>query len=302
MNDNSKPKTVRCAIYCRKSSSENIDRDGNSLDIQRECCRDFINVHKHEGWVALERTYEDGGYSGGSMDRPELTCMLDDIKAGHIDRVVVYKFDRLSRSVRDFGNIMQILEHHKVEFAAATQPIDSGTSIGKMMINMLMSFAQFERDLVSERMRDFWRKRIGTRKMRDSDIPYGLRRSDHNPDLLIEHEEELAMMRQIIELFGKNYGRDKVASTLNKAGFRTRKGAKWVPQSLKHVVYTTLRFVRDTPEFKYVHDALVRGTGFYRVCNIDGPRLVKINPAHWGGWRNRVEIEDIEAGVVEQTA
>lgn len=297
------PRTVRCAIYCRKSAAEKLDREGNSLDVQRNACLDFISAHRSEGWVALPRTYEDIGFSGGNMNRPDLQCLLADVKSGLIDRVVVYKFDRISRSVCDFSNIIKQLNAHGAEFSAATQPIDTGTSIGRMLVNILASFAQFERELISERMTDVYRRKKASGKIdRDRDIPYGLRRSANDPNQLVENEDEIKMLRFMVEQFGRGYGRDKVATLTNKAGYRMRHGKEWHPQAMIASLYVALRFMRDTPEFNLIHDSLTRKTGFYRVCNIDGARLVKLNPRDTCGWRRRVEVKDIEAGAVEQPA
>lgn len=147
-------KRVRCAIYTRKSSEDGLSQEFNSLDAQRESGESYIASHKGEGWVCLPERYDDGGYSGGNMDRPGLKRLLEDIERGEIDVVVIYKLDRLTRSIRDFAQIMEAFESQGVAIAAVTQPINSGDSMGRLMVHVLMSFAQFERELASERTRD----------------------------------------------------------------------------------------------------------------------------------------------------
>ena len=146
--------TVRCAIYTRKSTDEGLDREFNSLDAQRESADAYIASQKHEGWIALPDRYDDGGYSGGSMDRPALRRLLTDIEAGKVDVVLVYKVDRLSRSLLDFARLMETFDRHKAAFVSVTQQFNSSTSMGKLTLNVLLSFAQFEREVISERTRD----------------------------------------------------------------------------------------------------------------------------------------------------
>ena len=148
------PVTVRCAIYTRKSTEDGLEQEFNSLDAQREAGEAYIASQKSEGWVCLPDHYDDGGFSGGNMDRPALQRLLADIEAGKIDCIVVYKVDRLSRSLIDFSKIMEVLERHKVSFVSVTQQFNTSTSMGRLMLNVLLSFAQFEREMISERTRD----------------------------------------------------------------------------------------------------------------------------------------------------
>ncbi len=151
---NSPPKAVRCAIYTRKSTEEGLEQEFNSLHAQREVAEAFIASQRHEGWVCLPQHYDDGGYSGGSMERPALRRLLDDIRATKVDCVVVYKVDRLSRSLLDFAQMMQTFERHGVAFASVTQQLNTRTSMGRLVLNVLLSFAQFEREMIAERTRD----------------------------------------------------------------------------------------------------------------------------------------------------
>ena len=145
---------VRCAIYTRKSTEEGLEQDFNSLDAQREAGEAFILSQKHEGWVILPTHYDDGGYSGGTLERPALQRLLDDIRGSKVDVVVVYKIDRLTRSLLDFAKIVEVLDAHGVSFVSVTQAFNTATSMGRLTLNVLLSFAQFEREVTGERIRD----------------------------------------------------------------------------------------------------------------------------------------------------
>ena len=144
----------RCATYTRKSSEEGLEQDFNSLDAQREACEAYIQSQAGEGWELVRARYDDGGYSGGTLDRPGLTRLLEDIDAGKIDTVVVYKVDRLTRSLGDFAKIVEIFDAHEASFVSVTQQFNTTTSMGRLTLNMLLSFAQFEREVTGERIRD----------------------------------------------------------------------------------------------------------------------------------------------------
>jgi site-specific DNA recombinase len=147
-------RVIRCAIYTRKSSEEGLEQSFNSLDAQREACQAYIASQRHEGWRATETQYDDGGYSGGNIDRPALSRLLEDINAGKIDTVVVYKVDRLTRSLSDFAKIIESFDAHHVSFVSVTQQFNTTTSMGRLTLNVLLSFAQFEREVTGERIRD----------------------------------------------------------------------------------------------------------------------------------------------------
>src|ERR1700741_4015229 len=146
--------TVRCAFYTRKSSEEGLEQEFNSLQAQREACEAFITSQRHEGWVCLRAAYDDGGFSGATMGRPALQRLLADITAGHVDIVVVYKIDRLTRSLADFAKIVEILDARSASFVSVTQQFNTTTSMGRLTLNVLLSFAQFEREVIGERIRD----------------------------------------------------------------------------------------------------------------------------------------------------
>lgn len=147
-------KTLRCAIYTRKSSKEGLDQSFNSLDAQREACAAFILSQRHEGWTEIATKYDDGGYSGGNMNRPALQALVEDIDAGLVDSVVVYKVDRLTRSLADFAKIVDQFDEKKISFVSVTQQFNTTTSMGRLTLNVLLSFAQFEREVTGERIRD----------------------------------------------------------------------------------------------------------------------------------------------------
>ena len=152
--EQSKPKVRRCAIYTRKSSEEGLEQDFNSLHAQREACEAFIKSQASEGWKLIKTAYDDGGLSGGTMERPALQRLLADIGEGLIDVVVVYKVDRLTRSLADFAKMVELFDAHGVSFVAVTQQFNTTTSMGRLTLNVLLSFAQFEREVTGERIRD----------------------------------------------------------------------------------------------------------------------------------------------------
>jgi site-specific DNA recombinase len=147
-------KSLRCAIYTRKSTQEGLEQEFNSLDAQREAGEAYIKSQKHENWILLPKQYDDGGFSGGSLERPALHSLIADIKKGLIDVVVVYKVDRLSRSLHDFAKLVEIFEKHNVSFVSVTQQFNTTSSMGRLTLNILLSFAQFEREVIGERVRD----------------------------------------------------------------------------------------------------------------------------------------------------
>ncbi|HEX03986.1 MAG TPA: recombinase family protein, partial [Bacteroidetes bacterium] len=145
---------VRCAIYTRKSTEEGLEKEFNTLDAQRESGEAYIASQKNEGWICLPDRYDDGGFTGGNIDRPALQRLLEDVKAGKVGCIVTYKIDRLSRSLMDFAKIVEILETHNATFVSVTQRFSTNDSMGRLTLNILLSFAQFEREIISERTRD----------------------------------------------------------------------------------------------------------------------------------------------------
>src|ERR1041384_2618978 len=147
-------KMVRCAIYTRVSTDQGLDQDFNSLDAQSDASQAYIRSQAHAGWTMLRSKYDDGGFSGGNIDRPALQQLLADVRAGKIDVIVVYKVDRLTRSLADFAKLVELFDEHDVSFVSVTQQFNTTTSMGRLTLNVLLSFAQFEREVTSERIRD----------------------------------------------------------------------------------------------------------------------------------------------------
>src|SRR6266446_1100710 len=191
-------KVFRCAIYTRKSSEEGLEQDFNSLHAQRESCDAYIKSQRHEGWTPLPALYDDGGYSGGSTDRPALKRLLADIQTHLIDVVVVYKVDRLTRSLADFAKIVEIFDAAGVSFVSVTQQFNTTTSMGRLTLNVLLSFAQFEREVTGERIRD----KIAASKQKGmwmgGWVPIGYDRKDRT---LTINETEAVTVRTIFDLF-----------------------------------------------------------------------------------------------------
>ena len=196
--DAGRHRSVRCAIYTRKSTEEGLDQAFNSLDAQREACAAYILSQQHEGWTELSEHYDDGGFSGGSMERPGLAALLEDIRAGRIDTVVVYKVDRLTRSLTDFARIVEQFEGQGVSFVSVTQQFNTTTSMGRLTLNVLLSFAQFEREVTAERIRD----KIAASKKKGmwmgGVVPMGYR-VEHRK--LVIEPETAASVQRIFELY-----------------------------------------------------------------------------------------------------
>jgi len=149
-----KRRTLRCAIYTRKSTEEGLEQTFNTLDAQRDAAEAFIRSQREEGWVVLPDKYDDGGFTGANMDRPALKKLLQDVGDGLVDCVMVYKVDRLTRSLLDFARIMDVLDKHGVNFVSVTQQFNTTGSLGRLTLNILLSFAQFEREMIAERTKD----------------------------------------------------------------------------------------------------------------------------------------------------
>jgi site-specific DNA recombinase len=195
---------LRCAIYTRKSTEEGLDQEFNSLDAQREAAEAFIQSQRREGWMALPESYDDGGFTGANMDRPALARLLRAVEAGELDCVVVYKVDRLSRSLLDFTRMLSVFEKHNVSFVAVTQQFNTSTSLGRLTLNILLSFAQFERELIGERTRD---KMSAARKKGKWTGGYPLLGYDIVPGggRLVINETEANRVRAIFAMF-ESYG------------------------------------------------------------------------------------------------
>ena len=222
------PSQVRCAVYTRKSTSEGLDQEFNSLDAQREAAEAFIASQAHEGWICLPTRYDDGGFSGATIDRPALRRLLADIEAGKIDCVVTYKVDRLSRSLLDFAKLMETFDKHQVSFASVTQQFNTAQSMGRLVLNVLLSFAQFEREIISERTRD---KMAATRRKGKWSGGRPLLGYDLDPlhRKLVVNEEEASRVREIFRLFLKKRALWPVVKELHHRGWRAQVAGQPAP-------------------------------------------------------------------------
>jgi len=219
---------LRCAVYTRKSSEEGLEMQFNSLDAQREAALAYIESQKHEGWTLVPDRYDDGGFSGGSMERPGLQRLLRDVEAGRIDVVVVYKVDRLSRALGDFARIVEIFERHNVSFVSVTQAFNTTSSMGRLTLNILLSFAQFEREVIGERIRDKFAASRRKGMWMGGIPPLGY---DVRERRLVVNESEAALVRLIFSRFLQLGSATELAHKLRSAGHRTK---SWVTQDGKH--------------------------------------------------------------------
>jgi DNA invertase Pin-like site-specific DNA recombinase len=191
-------KRRRCAIYTRKSTEAGLEQDFNSLDAQREACEAYVKSQAHERWILLPQAYDDGGLSGGTLDRPALRSLLADIEAGLVDVVVVYKVDRLTRSLLDFAKLVERFETGGVSFVSVTQQFNTTTSMGRLTLNVLLSFAQFEREVISERIRDKVAQSKAKGIWMGGPVPLGYDLG--NRELLV-NPQEAELVRQIFALY-----------------------------------------------------------------------------------------------------
>ena len=212
-------KKIRCAIYTRKSSEDGLEQEFNSLHAQREACAAYIASQKHEGWVMLPDAYDDGGLSGGSLERPALQRLLDDMQDGRVDQIVVYKIDRLTRSLADFAKIVDVLDAAGASFVSVTQSFNTATSMGRLTLNMLLSFAQFEREVTAERIRD----KIAASKRKGlwmgGKVPLG-----YDPDgrTLRVNEHEARTIRTLYDLYERLGTIREVKAEADRMGLRSR--------------------------------------------------------------------------------
>jgi site-specific DNA recombinase len=209
----------RCAIYTRKSSEEGLDKEFNSLDAQREAGKNKILSQRHEGWELINEHYDDGGISGGTMERPALQRMIDDIKAGKIDIVLVYKIDRLSRSMLDFLGMIKFFDEHNVSFVSVTQDLNTDTAMGRLVLNVLQSFAQFEREIASERIKD----KIALSKQRGmwmgGTIPLGYDAIDSKLHVI---EDEANIVRFLFDSFIETSSPTETIKLAKTQGYKTK--------------------------------------------------------------------------------
>src|SRR3954469_17945207 len=211
-------KAVRCAIYTRVSTDQGLEQDFNSLDAQYDASQAYIRSQAHAGWTLVRSKYDDGGFSGGDTDRPALQRLLEDIRSGKIDVIVVYKVDRLTRSLADFAKLVELFDQHSVSFVSVTQQFNTTTSMGRLTLNVLLSFAQFEREVIGERVRD----KIAASKRKGiwvgGTVPLGYRTANKK---LVVVPEDAATVRLIFKRYLELGSIGALAQDLDRRGIRT---------------------------------------------------------------------------------
>ncbi len=214
-------KKLRCAVYTRKSTDEGLEKEFNTLDAQREACEAYVASQRAEGWTLVRDRYDDGGFSGGTLERPALKRLLADIEQGLVDVIVVYKIDRLSRSLMDFAKLVETMEAHGVTFVSVTQSFNTTTSMGRLTLNILLSFAQFEREVIGERIRD----KVAASKARGmwmgGKVPLGYDVANRK---LVVNEPEAARVRRVFELFVETGSGVETVRRLQAEGVTAKSG------------------------------------------------------------------------------
>lgn len=258
-------KKVRCAIYTRKASEEGLEQDFNSLDAQREACEAYIKSQMHEGWILLEKQYNDGGYSGGTMERPAFKALLKDIENDKIDIVVVYKVDRLTRSLMDFSKIIDVFDRHETSFVSITQQFNTTTSMGRLTLNILLSFAQFEREVTGERIRD----KIAASKKKGmwmgGKVPLGYIKEDKK---LVIHKEDAKRVQMIFDKYLELKSVPKLMQYLKENEIKTKTDKYFSKGQLYHLLVNKVYIGKITHKDKVYegeHDAIISEEIFEEV-------------------------------------
>ena len=248
----------RCVIYCRKSSSDGLDRDYTSIDCQTDTCKSYIERHANDGWRFTGTVYADGGYSGGTTDRPDFQRMMDSVRMGEIDIIVIYKLDRISRNKRDFWNLVHELQQHGVAIETATQFIEMKTSGGRAATGVMMDFAEYEREIDSERILGQIRAARMAGRWACGKTPYGYMKSQH-AELLV-HEEHAKRVRFIFDRYIVVKSARQVAIELNNKFGEKEPGIPWrtthVYRTIENIVYKGYVAYHDH-EYKGIHEPLV---------------------------------------------
>jgi site-specific DNA recombinase len=252
----------RCAVYTRKSSEEGLDREFNSLDAQREACEAYICSQKAEGWALVPDRYDDGGFSGGTLERPALARLLADVAAGRIDIVVVYKIDRLSRSLMDFTKLVEVFDRHGTTFVSITQSFNTNNSMGRLTLNMLLSFAQFEREVIGERIRDKFAASRRKGMWMGGRTPLGYAVVDRK---LVVHEADAVLVRRIFKRFLSLGSVTLLQRELAADGVMTKQGAP----------------LDKTRLYKLLHNQVYIGMAMHKGTAHPGEHQAIIDQALW---------------------
>lgn len=265
--DRTSRKRLRCAIYTRVSTDHGLDQDFNSLDAQREAAEAYIKSQAHEGWSLIKTAYDDGGFSGGSIERPAVQRLLTDIRSGAIDIVVVYKVDRLTRSLADFAKLVELFDAHQVSFVSVTQAFNTTNSMGRLTLNVLLSFAQFEREVTSERIRD----KIGASKKRGlwvgGMVPLGYASQDKRLTVV---EEEAERVRLIFRRYRDLGSLDKVLRDLREKGIVTKVRSLSNGRTIGGIPFTRGPLAYLLRNRFYIGEVVYRGT----VCPAEHDPIV----------------------------
>lgn len=258
-------KKVRCAIYTRKSSEEGLEQNFNSLDAQREACEAYIKSQMHEGWFLLDKQYNDGGFSGGTMERPAFKELLKDIENDKIDIVVVYKVDRLTRSLMDFSKIIDVFDRHETSFVSITQQFNTTTSMGRLTLNILLSFAQFEREVTGERIRD----KIAASKKKGmwmgGKVPLGYLKEDKK---LVVHNEDAQKVQMLFDKYLELKSVPKLMHYLKENKIKTKTDKYFSKGQLYHLLANKIYIGKITHKDKVYdgeHDAIICDETFEKV-------------------------------------
>lgn len=234
---------MRCAIYTRKSTDDARDSQLKSVDNQRDLCAKYIESQAAEGWSLLPDRYDDEGFGGGNMKRPALERLMADVRTGAVDAIVVYKIDRLSRSLRDFANIIDAFDRAGVSFYSTTQQFSTTTSMGRLTLNILLTFAQFEREMIGERTRDWVAGAKARGIWTSGPPPYGYRLENKR---LAVHDERAEVVRFIFRRFARLGVFADVAEEVNCQGHRNRRGARFDGRLIKAVL-TNRTYLGESP-------------------------------------------------------
>jgi len=273
-------KIINCAIYTRKSVSDGLERDFTTLDAQRESCESYIASQKNEGWICLPEEYDDGGFTGANTDRPALQRMMTDIKAGKINCVVVYKVDRLSRSLLDFAELLSAFEEHGVTFVSVTQHFNTQNSMGRLTLNILLSFAQFEREIISERTRD----KMGAAKKKGKwiggrpPLGYNIDKEKHK---LVINQKEAELVRRIFNTYIERRSLTSATMIINDLGLTTKQhtsetgrkfgGIQFTSNGLQRLLRNPLyigKVLYQDEQYVGEHEAIISEEAFQKAQSI----------------------------------
>ena len=282
-------RTIRCAIYTRKSTDEGLAQEFNSLDAQREAAEAYIASQKHEGWTLIPDAYDDGGFTGANMDRPALRRLLADIEADKVDCVVVYKVDRLSRSLLDFARIVEIFENHRVSFVSVTQQLNSSSSMGRLTLNILLSFAQFEREMIAERTRD---KMSAARRKGKwvGGIPVLGYDVDPRGGRLVVNPDEAGQVQAIFKLYVESRSLIPAVRELNRRGWTTKKWTTKEGREHKAQAFTKNALYRVLTNVIYTGQVNHKGTLYA------GEHEPIVDAALWDQVQERLRGNGVDGG------